>query len=124
MFKTKGFTLAELVVVIATVAILVGVITVSYSGLTQRARMNSLKGDAQLAVDSIVSYQLANPDQQYPTSILVCPSPGATQICVIPSGGNTITYTVNNTTDPRQFTVTVSNGALQVVADSANNTVR
>ena len=68
MFKTKGFTLAELVVVIATVAILVGVITVSYSGLTQRARMNSLKGDAQLAVDSIVSYQLANPDQQYPTS--------------------------------------------------------
>lgn len=59
----KGFTLVELVVVIAILAILAGVATGATIGILKNARKNTLKTDAQTVVTAWQTYRTTLADQ-------------------------------------------------------------
>jgi len=63
--QSKGFTLVELLIVIAILAILYGMAAVNVMGIQNEAKMSKAKGDLrtlQLAMDSYVSRHSLCPD--------------------------------------------------------------
>ena len=63
MKNKKGFTLVELVVVIAILAILAGVATGATIGILKNARKNTLKTDASTVVTAWQTYRTTLQDQ-------------------------------------------------------------
>ena len=58
----KGFTLIELIVVMAVIAILVTLAVHSFSGYTKRAKMIKLKNDARVISDASDRYYIDHGD--------------------------------------------------------------
>ena len=73
-----GFTLVELIVVIAIIGIIASISIVSYSGVVKNAIAASLSSDLNKASDQIKLYHLDK--FKYPTANN-CPSPGPTEVC-------------------------------------------
>lgn len=55
--RQKGFTIVELLVVIIVIGIIAGIIVVSYSAVTQSARKQAVKTDAQAIASQINKYK-------------------------------------------------------------------
>ena len=102
-----GFTIVELLVVIVVIAILAAITIVSYTGISSRAVVSSLQSDLTNASTQLKMFQTEN--SAYPTAN-VCPTPGATQICLKSSSGNSFAYLVSNTANPQTFLLTATNG--------------
>jgi general secretion pathway protein G len=109
----SGFTIVELLVVIVVIGILATLVTVAYSGISQRATEASLKSDLSQARKEIEVFYAIN--NTYPTANN-CTNTTATQICLKPSSGNILTYTPNNTTSPTSYTLTGSNATSAIPA--------
>lgn len=118
----SGFTIVELLVVIVVIGILASITIVSYTGISNKAKIASLQSDLANASKQLKIYQATEPSSNYPTANN-CPTPGATEICLKNSTGNTFgsSYTVNNSSNPKTFTLTATNGTLsyQIINDSA-----
>ena len=85
MKKIKaGFTLIELVVVIAVIAILMTISVVSYNGLRNRGIATSLKADLNAASKSMGHGFVGSTNSQFPTTL---PSD------VVPTKGNVLQLT-------------------------------
>jgi len=114
--KYTGFTIVELLVVIAVIGILAAVTIVAYNGATNNAKIASLRSDLFNAVKQI--NLTANNNNNYPTSIDCSATPAANSVCLKSSPGNTYTglYT-NNTPNPKYFCVSMKNGNLYYYAD-------
>ena len=65
--KTRGFTLIELVVVIVVIAIIAGIVLVSFRGIQSRARDDRRLADMSVIVKSLDAYKSFN--QSYPAVI-------------------------------------------------------
>ena len=110
----------EIITVIVIIGILVAVMAISYSGVTNRAKIASLQSDLVNAQSQIELFKLDK--SVYPASITDCPSPASTNICVTASSPNTFSgYSVNNSTRPKTYSVTATNGSTSynVSTDSA-----
>jgi uncharacterized protein (TIGR02145 family)/prepilin-type N-terminal cleavage/methylation domain-containing protein len=105
----KGFTIVELLVVIVIIGILAAITIVSYRGVSQRAKISSMQFDLSNASRQLKLFQVASPTNDYPTANN-CSAPIATEICLKSSRGNTYTYTPNNASNPKTFTLTATNG--------------
>lgn len=108
-FKQQGFTLVELLIVIAVIAILVTLTVVAYNGVTKNAIVASLQSDLTSARDQIKLFQLDK--GSFPNSITDCPTPAAGNICAKVSPGNTYTYNVDNTATPDSYGLTAVNAS-------------
>lgn len=120
----SGFTIVELLVVIVVIGILASITIISYTGISNKAKIVSLQSDLTNASKQLKVYQAVDPNNNYPTAN-VCPVPGATQICIKTSGSGSIDsgtgYSVNNSSNPKTFSLTATNGALvyRVTNDTA-----
>jgi len=63
----KGFTIVELLIVIVVIGVLAAVITISYTGITQKANIASIKSDLRQSGNLLSMYKVIN--NQYPDSI-------------------------------------------------------
>lgn len=108
--QKNGFTIVELLVVIVVIGILASITVVSYTGVTQKAKVASINSDLSNASNQLKIFQVTESNNNYPTANN-CPSPSATEICLKSSNGNTFTYTPNNATNPKTFSLHVTNGS-------------
>src|ERR1035437_4041041 len=103
-----GFTIVELLVVIVVIGILAAITIVSYSGISQRAKVASLQSDLSNASKQIKLFQATEASGNYPTANN-CPSPGISEICLKSSNGNTYTYSSDNTAGTKTFILKATN---------------
>lgn len=68
MRNQGGFTLIELILVTVIIGILAGMVTVTFSGRTQEARVKAAMGDIKAYEGAIELYALEHEDQ-YPKSL-------------------------------------------------------
>lgn len=105
--NVSGFTIVELLIVIAIIGILAAVAIVSYIGISQRAVASSLQSDLAGAATKLKLYQIDN--MAYPTALDCSATPAANTICLKVSPGNTYAYAVVNNTNPQTFSLTATN---------------
>lgn len=105
--RHPGFTIVELLVVIVVIGILASITIVSYSGVSKKAIVATLRSDLVDASDQLKLFHLSG--GLYPT-LQICPVATSDQICLKPSGDNEITYT---TSDRKSFVLTATNGLLR-----------
>jgi len=67
MFKRKAFTLIELLIVIAIIAILAGIIITATTGATKKARDSKRVADMKMLYNAIVQYEADH--GHYPSSL-------------------------------------------------------
>ncbi|MFZ2125645.1 MAG: prepilin-type N-terminal cleavage/methylation domain-containing protein, partial [Candidatus Saccharimonadales bacterium] len=93
----RGFTIVELLVVIVVIGVLAAITIVSYTGVTNKAIIASIKSDLANASQQLKFYQVTN--GSYPTSLdaSYCPIPVDSARCLKPSPGTSYQYTANNT---------------------------
>jgi prepilin-type N-terminal cleavage/methylation domain-containing protein len=110
--KQTGFTIVELLVVVVVIAILASITIVSYNGIQQRATSSVLSSSVASASRLVALYNTEF--SKYPAAINDCPSPAAANICINSSGDITLTYQVDNTADPQNYSLVASRGSQKV----------
>ena len=119
-----GFTIVELLVVIVVIAILAAITVVSYTGISNQAKVAALQSDLSNASTQLKVFQATDPNGDYPTANN-CPTPGATEICLKASNNNNYTYASNNATTPKIFRLRATDNTTtyQITNDSSPTTV-
>ena len=94
----KGFTIVELLIVIVVIGILAAITIVAYNGVTNNARIASVKSDLENSYKQLGVYKTGtSANDSYPTAIDCTASPAANTICIKPSNGTTFYYTGGGT---------------------------
>jgi len=118
-FKNNlGFTIIELIIAITIIGILAVIVSVSYSGITDRATESTIKSDLSNALGEINLFRTEK--NKYPTAIDDCPNIDTNKICLKLSGDNEYQYTFNNDSSPKTFLLVVSNGNLAYFIDNSS----
>lgn len=125
---SDGFTIVELLVVIVVIGILAAITIVSYSGITSRASISSIKSDLSSASQKMKLYQALYGSYPITLDSNNCPiTPNIDKdYCLKASPGNTYShYQSDNTTIPQIFSleITSTNSTIYRVTDSASPTV-
>jgi len=60
MKKTRGFTVVELLIVVATIAILAGIVIVAYNGVQTRAKLGKIQADLKTVQKMVETYKTFN----------------------------------------------------------------
>jgi uncharacterized protein (TIGR02145 family)/prepilin-type N-terminal cleavage/methylation domain-containing protein len=119
-----AFTIVELLVVIVVIGILAAITIVSYTGISQKATVATLKSDLANAAKQIAMFQAISPSSEYPTANN-CSSPGPTEICIKTSGSNSLVatygYVVNNLSNPKSYSLAIANGPTTYKLNSDSN---
>lgn len=100
----KGFTIVELLVVIAVIGVLATIIVVAYQNVQDQAKGKVLTSDLSTALKQLTIDQGRNGG--YPATIAAAnKGRGLTS-----SPGTTFTYTFNNSTNPQTLCLSATNG--------------
>ena len=112
MFKLRirvsAFTIVELLVVIVIIGILASITVVSYTGITNRAKVAILQSDLNKSSKQIELFKAQN--GIYPSNINDCPNPSSVSLCLSSSNGATYTSYVS-TANTFTLIETASDGA-------------
>lgn len=96
MKKNRGFTIVELLIVIVVIGILVAIVIVAYSGVTNKANQSAAKGNASAVQKVVEAY---NADKgTYPADAAAIAA--ATGLTAKVPGNVTVDTTVPTGTDP------------------------
>ncbi len=92
--QKRGFTIVELLIVIVVIGILAAITIIAYNGVTNNARIASVKSDLANSYQQLGLYKTGtSSNDSYPTGIDCSASPAANTICLKPSNGTTFYYT-------------------------------
>ncbi len=95
--SSKGFTIVELLIVIVIIGIIATIISVAYSGLTQRANNTKTASAVNAYKKALIQYATIN--RVYPANSTYCLGEGYPSGCGS-NGGNAENVTVNNLLRP------------------------
>lgn len=124
--RQSGFTVVELLIVVAVIAILSIVIAVAYNGVSRDARLAGAQSDLKSELDRAKLWALDNGNPNWPSSLANAQTAGLFEDTENMTFDST-NYIVNNSTSPKQFCVsaTASDGvtkyAISSTADHALN---
>ncbi len=133
-FKSRsGFTLVELVIVMAVIAVVLGVVIPNLRGMQAESQLSKVEGDLNTIKAALVSYQKNNEGQLPPNihaALLAASPPIITEIVQDPfntdTGTGTYGYTVLGDGDAGLVWVVFSKGpradTLGTAYDDASNT--
>ena len=111
----RGFTIVELLIVIVVIGILAAIVIVAYNGVTQQARVASIKSDLDGAVKQLSIDQVNN--SAYPATVAAANNDAGLKA----SPGTTYQYAVDNSASPQTFCITATNGTTSYFVSSTNN---
>jgi prepilin-type N-terminal cleavage/methylation domain-containing protein len=98
MFLRKGFTILELMIVIAVIAILVGIALPRFKGMQDEGNIAKAKGELRMLQTAVESYAIHHDNTLPPTLTSLTtavPLIAGTTIPTDPFGGTNYGYTVN-----------------------------
>ena len=105
LVSKKGFTVVELLVVIAVIGVLAGIVIVSYIGVQEQAKAKALVSDLATALKQLTIDQGRN--GSYPATLAAANKGKG----IVASPGTTYTYTFNNATNPQTLCLSATNGS-------------
>ncbi len=115
----RAFTIVELLVVIVVIGILAAITIVSYSGIRLRAVEASVQSDISTARIQLEMFKVDNNDS-YPETIDCSAPESATNKCIKYSSGNSYTYLVDNSANPKSYSLYVYTSGVYYLASSGN----
>ena len=117
--KSRGFTIVELIVVIAVIGILAAISIVSYSAIQNNAKVTTLEGDLRGASSQLESFKHSSTGTgAYAAANDCSATPVAYSICLKGSSGTTFQYTFTEVSN--SFCVTATNGKLAYNVSSSD----
>jgi len=109
--KSRGFTIVELLVVIAIIGILAATIIVAFNGVQRRAQIAAVQTDLKQAATQLETYRFSTSStESYPSQNDCSSTPVTNSICLKSSNQGVYQYTVNNSTSPPSFCITLTKG--------------
>jgi len=121
-YLKRGFTIVELLVVIVVIGVLAAVTLATYTGISQKAIVASLKADLAASSQQIKLYQAVH--SVFPVSVADCPTPAPSNLCLKFSQDNTFSYTYDNNSNPQTFSLKATNGTTSyVITESTAPTI-
>lgn len=103
--KKDGFTIVELLIVVVVIAILAAITIVAYNGISNRAKLSALTSTASQASKKVLLYATTN-SEAYPNTLA--------DVGIVNAGGKTYQYSVNSSTNPQGFCLSVADGSTSV----------
>ena len=89
-YKSRGFTIVELLIVIVVIAVLATITTVAYNGIQSQAQQSRLASELNSVSKRVELFAVAN--STYPQSVTDCPTPSLVNICLPVGSGETYSY--------------------------------
>jgi len=118
IFLSNGFTIVELLVVVAIIGVLTTISVVVYSGVHQNAVKVAMQSDLSSAADQLSVFKYAN--SKYPETIDCSIPDSTTNMCIKMSNGSEIQYSFDNNSITKTYVINASNGNInyRIATDS------
>ena len=97
--KTKGFTLIEILIVIAVISILIGIALPRFKGMQEEGNITKAKGELRTLQTAVESYYIHN-DNTYPGSLVNVTTQRPQIVSSVPNdpfGGTNYGYAIGGT---------------------------
>lgn len=109
--RQSGFTVVELLLVIAIIAVLAAISYVGYGMVVERAKASTLKHSLSQARHALLTYTATDPSENYPTAL--------SDIGIENEGGVTFQYSYDNSSTPKTFCITATSDSINYKISSA-----
>lgn len=117
----QGFTVIEILIVVAIIAILIIMSVVIFRGMQERALKASVQADLSQVQKEVMLHKIAT--GKYPTAI-DCTSPSSTEVCAKTAEGTSLNYESDNSANPPTYSLTATNGSVAYQITSSTSMVQ